>query len=129
VVKKTQTRKIMGVESPKETCEDSKCPFHGDIIPRGRTFVATVESSKMTRTAKVVWDRRNYIPKYERYEKRRSKVFAHNPPCIKAVEGDVVKIMETRPLSKGKNFVIIQKVKETGKAIKKVQEEEKETKK
>lgn len=34
----------------------------------------------------------------------------HNPDCVNAKEGEVVKIMECRPLSKTKNFVIIQKL-------------------
>jgi small subunit ribosomal protein S17 len=33
---------------------------------------------------------------------------AHNPPCINAKEGDVVKIAECRPLSKTKKFVVIE---------------------
>ena len=32
----------------------------------------------------------------------------HNTICINAKEGDIVKIMECRPLSKSKNFVIVE---------------------
>jgi ribosomal protein S17 len=62
----------------------------------------------MQKTANVGWERRHFLRKYERYEKRKSAVKAHNPPCINAKEGNVVKIMECRPLSKTKNFVIIE---------------------
>ncbi|MCF7866552.1 30S ribosomal protein S17, partial [Candidatus Woesearchaeota archaeon] len=55
----------------------------------------------------VEWERRKYIPKYERYEKRRTKVKAHNPEEIDAKVGDKVIIAETRPISKTKNFVVI----------------------
>ncbi|MBU1850224.1 MAG: 30S ribosomal protein S17, partial [Nanoarchaeota archaeon] len=63
---------------------------------------------KMHKTVTVEWERRKYIPKYERYEKRRSKVKAHNPNCIKAQEGDLVVIKEVRPISKSKNFVVME---------------------
>jgi small subunit ribosomal protein S17 len=48
------------------------------------------------------------MPKYERFEWRTGKYMAHNPPCINAVIGTKVKIMECRPLSKTKAFVVIE---------------------
>jgi len=53
--------------------------------------------------------RMHYIPKYERYEKRTSKYKAHLPPCIEVKEGDEVVIMECRPLSKTKSFVVVER--------------------
>ena len=93
---------------PKETCTDNVCPFHGSLRVHGRQFIGRVTSDKMSKTITVEWDRRRFVPKYERYAKARSKIKAHNPPCINAKEGDVVKVMETRPLSKTKNFVVMQ---------------------
>ena len=75
---------------------------------RGKTFVGKVVSAKMHRTVVVEWERKIPIPKYERFEKRRSKVAAHNPDEINAKEGDTVKIQETKPLSKTKNFTVIE---------------------
>jgi hypothetical protein len=49
------------------------------------------------------------IPKYERFSTKRTRLKAHNPDCIKAKEGDIVTIMETRPISKTKSFVVIKK--------------------
>lgn len=89
-------------------CADEKCPFHGHLKVRGRTFTGTVISDKMRNTVTVEWNRKVLVPKYERYVKKRSKVKAHNPECIAAVEGDVVKIAECRPLSKTKNFVVVE---------------------
>ena len=100
----------LDVEEPKEKCNDKNCPFHGSLKVRGRQFKGTVISSKMHSTATVEWSRTEYIPKYERYEKKRSKVKAHNPKCINAVEGDIVRIIGCRPLSKTKNFVIVEKI-------------------
>lgn len=79
---------------------------------RGRTFTGKVVSAKMHNTVVVQWERRVLIPKYERYEKRKSKVNAHNPETINAKEGDMVEIQETRPLSKTKHFVVTKIVSE-----------------
>lgn len=101
------------IESKTETkCKDRNCPFHGSLKTRGRIFTGTVVSDRMHRTVVVQWERRHYLPKYERYEKRRTKLKAHNPSCINAKEGDTVKIAECRPLSKTKNFVVIEKCKQ-----------------
>ncbi len=78
---------------------------------RGRKFTGIVTSDKMSKTVTVAWERRKYIPKYERYEKRRSKVKAHNPESINAETGDLVEIEETRPISKTKNFVVTKIIK------------------
>ncbi len=64
----------------------------------------------MQNTATIEWERRRYIPKYERYLKLKTKVKVHNPACINAKKGDIVKITECKPLSKTKNFVIVSKV-------------------
>lgn len=78
------------------------------ISLRGRSFVGTVISSKMQKTVTVEWERRHFLKKYERYERRRSRVKAHNPDEVSAQEGDIVKIVECRPLSKTKNFVVVE---------------------
>lgn len=103
--------KDIGIKNkvPNKTCDDQNCPFHGSLKLRRRTYFGTVTSSKAHRTATVEWPRVRYIPKYERYEKRRTKIHVHNPECISAEKGDYVKIVECRPLSKTKNFVIIEK--------------------
>ncbi len=98
------------LKAPSKKCDDVNCPFHGNIKLRGRSFTGIVTSTNMTKTATVEWTYKLFIPKYERHETRRSKIHVHNSPCIDAQVGDVVKIMETRPLSKTKNFVIIQKL-------------------
>ena len=97
------------VKKPEKACDDINCPFHGTLKIRGKTFTGTVISAKMMKTATVEWTRQHYIPKYERYQKKRSRVKAHNPLCIKAEEGDKVLIHECKPLSKTKRFVIVQK--------------------
>ncbi|MBI4149398.1 30S ribosomal protein S17 [Candidatus Woesearchaeota archaeon] len=88
-------------------CTDAHCPVHGEVLPRGRRFTGVVTSDRMSKTATVEWAGRKYLPKYERYIKRRTKVHAHNPECINARKGERVIIAECRPLSKTKHFVVI----------------------
>jgi len=99
-------------EENSAECNDKHCPVHGTLSVRGRAFVERVVSTKTHRTATVITEIKRNIKKYERYEKRRKKLHVHNPDCINAKKGDLVKIMECRPISKTKNFVIIEKVKE-----------------
>lgn len=91
-----------------KTCTDKQCPHHGSVRTHGRTFVGTVIEAKMQKTATVEWPRTRYLPKYERTATERSRVKAHNPGCIEAKKGDIVKIQECRPLSKTKTFVIVE---------------------
>ena len=98
----------LAVALPSQSCNDHRCPFHGSLTVRKRNFIGTVLSAKAQKSATVGWERRYYIPKYERYEKRRTKLKVHNPPCMNAKEGDIVRIIECRPLSKTKTFVVIE---------------------
>src|SRR5574341_2245546 len=80
------------------------------IRTRGRAFTGIVVDAKMQATATVEWPRRKYAGKYERYMTSRTRVKAHNPQNIDAKKGDIVKIVECRPISKTKHFIIIEKV-------------------
>lgn len=93
-----------------QKCDDPKCPFHGQLSVRGRVLEGIVVSDRMMKTITVQIERFHFIPKYERYERRTSKIHAHNPPCINAKVGDKVKIMECRRLSKTKSFVVVEKL-------------------
>ena len=108
-MKKQESRNIgLNLMPPKQKCEDKNCPFHGTIGVRGRKLTGTVTSTRMRRTAVIEFSRLYFLPKYERYEKRTSKLKVHNPDCINAKEGNIVNVMECRPLSKTKNFIIVQ---------------------
>ena len=110
--KMKQTERNIGyeVQTPKDVCDDKNCPFHGNIRVHGTTFVGTIVSDRMHKTVTVQWDRTNFVKKYERYETKRSKIMAHVPDCIKVKKGDIVKIAESRPISKAVNFVVIEKI-------------------
>jgi small subunit ribosomal protein S17 len=101
----------LDVQIPKQECGDVDCPFHGTLSVRGQVITGKVVSDRMDSTVVVGRDYLHYIRKYNRYEKRSSKLHAHNPPCINAKEGDMVKIAECRPLSKTKSFVVVEVLK------------------
>jgi small subunit ribosomal protein S17 len=98
------------VTPPDDSCNDSTCPFHGILPVRGQIIDGIVISNKMDKSVVVTKERLRFIPKYERYEKRSSNYTAHNPTCIHAQLGEKVKIMECRPLSKTKSFVVIERM-------------------
>ncbi len=95
------------VNLPTKTCDDQWCPFHGQLSVRGQILDGTVVSDKMQNSAVVKREYQRTIEKYERLEKRSSKIMVHNPPCLEARVGDRVRIMECRPLSKNISFVVI----------------------
>jgi small subunit ribosomal protein S17 len=98
------------VVAPEESCTDPFCPFHGTLAVRGQIINGIVVTSKMDKTAIIQREVRRIIPKYERYEKRTQNYAVHNPPCLNVQRGDIVRIMECRPLSKSKSFVVIEKL-------------------
>lgn len=105
-------KKTIGIDvkQPKDACDDKNCPFHANIGVRGRIFKGKIIKNPFQRTVTVEWERRKFIQKYERYEKRRTRVKAHVTPCIEVKQGDMVRIMESRPISKTKKFIIIEKL-------------------
>ena len=74
---------------------------------RGGTFVGRVVSTKMDKSATVRWEYAEKIPKFERYERRNTKISVHVPENVTLEEGDQVKVGETRPISKTKSHVVM----------------------
>ncbi len=101
-------------QSPKEvksgSCSDENCPFHGSLSTRGMTLTGRVVSDKMHKTVVVQIDYLQQFEKYKRFAKKRSKIHAHNPPCVAASKGTMVRITECKPLSKTVSFVVIEKL-------------------
>jgi len=90
----------------KLECNDPRCPIHGSIKVRGVELTGTVVSDKAKKTVIVEREYTRYMYKYERSLRKRSRIPAHNPECINAKVGDIVKIGETRRMSKTKSFVV-----------------------
>ncbi len=91
-------------------CTDKNCPTHGTLATRGAVLEGTVVSDKMQGTVIVERGRLVRVRKYDRYKKARSRIPAHNPPCIGAKVGDQVRIVECRKLSKTVSFVVTEKL-------------------
>jgi small subunit ribosomal protein S17 len=98
------------IKGSDRECNDPNCPFHGSLSIRGRVLEGKVTSDKMDKTVIVRRDFLHYVPKYKRYERRSSHIPTHNPPCVKASEGDRVKIAECRPISKTVSFVVVERI-------------------
>jgi|SRR3989344_3308874 len=96
------------VKLPNKKCDDQHCPFHKGLKVRGKLLSGRVTKLSSSKTCQIEFSRLFYLPKYERFEKRKTRIHVHNTPCIDVKLGDVVKIMECRPISKMKNFVIIE---------------------
>ena len=99
----------IGVKAPEKSCQDENCPWHGKLPVRGKVIDGKVVSSKTSSTAVVERGYPKFVPKYQGYERRKSRITAHNPPCINAKDGNSVLIAECRPISKTKSFVIVSK--------------------
>lgn len=104
--KRTKKKTVKKVEV---SCADRLCPKHGDrkLKLRGRTFEGIV-IRKLHGRVTIVFERMLKLPKYERYEKRRTKIHARLPDCMKdeVNVGDLIQIAETRPISKMIHFVV-----------------------
>jgi len=70
-----------------------------------RTATGSVVSNKMDKTITVLVERRIKHPLYGKYI-RRSKKFHADDPENKCQEGDLVTIVETKPMSKTKTWVL-----------------------
>ena len=66
-----------------------------------------VVSNKMDKTISVKVERRLMHPLYGKFVKRSNKFFAHDEENTCKV-GDIVRIMETRPLSKNKRWRVVE---------------------
>ncbi len=69
--------------------------------------VGIVTSNKMDKSIVVAVERKVKHPKYGKFVKKTTKFVAHDEKND-CQTGDVVKIMETRPLSKAKNWRLVE---------------------
>jgi small subunit ribosomal protein S17 len=81
-----------------------------------RTIVGKVVSNKMDKTIVVQVDRKIKHPLYGKYIRRSSKMYAHDDKNTCKV-GDVVKIGNSRPISKTKHWVLVEILEQAEKEI------------
>lgn len=74
-----------------------------------KQITGTIVSTKMQKTVVVKVDRLAKHPLYKKAVKRSKKYLAHDEIGVK--EGEKVKIVETRPISKRKRWEVVEVIK------------------
>ena len=72
-----------------------------------KTRIGVVTSNKMAKTITVAVERKVKHPIYGKFVKKTTRFHAHDEKN-EATVGDVVRIMETRPLSKTKRWRLVE---------------------
>ncbi|WP_029523392.1 30S ribosomal protein S17 [Persephonella sp. KM09-Lau-8] len=72
-----------------------------------KEFIGKVVSNKMDKTVVVAVERQLPHPLYGKRIKKTSKFYAHDPEN-KCQIGDIVRIRESRPISKLKRWVVVE---------------------
>ena len=75
---------------------------------KGKILKGVITSTKMKDSIVVSINLFKKHPKYGKYIKRQNKIMAHDEGN-KHKEGEVVEIIETRPISKNKKFRVLEK--------------------
>ena len=88
--------------SPEPTTSTSATPSRSSR----KTEIGVVTSDKMNKTRRVVVERLVPHPKYGKLMRRRTVCHAHDE-TNETHKGDMVEIMETRPLSKLKRWRVV----------------------
>ena len=74
----------------------------------GKILKGTVVSAKMKDTVVISIDSFKKHPKYGKFIKRQNKIMAHDFGNKHKV-GEVIEIIETRPISKNKRFKVLER--------------------
>jgi small subunit ribosomal protein S17 len=72
-----------------------------------KTRIGVVTSNKMTKTITVAVERKVKHPIYGKFVKKTTKFHAHDEKQEASI-GDLVRIMETRPMSKTKRWRLVE---------------------
>ena len=80
---------------------------------KGHRVVGRVISNKAAKTITVLVERKVRHPLYGKYVSKSTKLHAHDEKG-ECKEGDLVEIVETRPLSRTKRFRLVEVLKSAG---------------
>jgi len=75
-------------------------------VKKRKEYTGRVVSDKMDKSVVVAIDRVVVHPRYKKYIKRTRKLMAHDE-TNRCRLGDQVRVMETRPLSAKKHFLVL----------------------
>ena len=77
------------------------------IRPKKKTVIGTVVSDKMDKTVTIRWETRKRHPLYKKFVKEHMKIKAHDGKNEASI-GDLVKVVETRPVSRDKCWRVVE---------------------
>lgn len=78
-----------------------------NMLKKRKEYVGQVISDKMEKTVVVAIDRMVQDPRYKKFLKRTNRLKAHDEKN-EAHVGDRVKLIETRPISREKRWVVVE---------------------
>lgn len=90
------------------TKKTKSAPVETAAEPKGKVIAGVITSDKMNKTVVVKVDRYVKHEKYQKYYTISKKYKAHDEENAYKT-GDKVEIMETRPISKDKKFIVVGK--------------------
>ena len=79
------------------------------VNTRKKILEGVVVSDKMQKTVIVKVEKKLFHPVYKKLVKQVKKFKVHDPQSV-AKTGDLVRIIESRPLSKEKRFSLLEKI-------------------
>ena len=83
--------------------------MNSQIIKTGKTFIGEVVSDRMEKTITISLEYKRSHPIYNKIMTKHKKIYAENN--LNAKIGDIVKVRETKPISKLKRFVTLEIIK------------------
>jgi len=101
------TYRIWNIEIPFSNYQIVKLVKMSEERNLRKIRIGVVTSNKMTKTITVAVERKVKHPIYGKFVKKTTKFHAHDDKNECSI-GDVVKIMETRPLSKTKRWRLVE---------------------
>jgi len=93
----------------KQSKQQRSHPQGGNQSQNGKIFTGTVVSDKMQGTLVVTFDYKRKHPIYKKIIKKKHKIYVDNN--LNAKKGDIVRVRESRPLSKTKKFTTLKIIK------------------
>jgi small subunit ribosomal protein S17 len=100
-----------GLEPPSQSSEDLR-----NSLQKRRTMIGVVVSDKMQKTIVVMIDRRVRHSLYKKYVKKSRRFKAHDETNDAKI-GDLVSLLESRPLSREKRWVLKKVLRRAGQVV------------
>jgi small subunit ribosomal protein S17 len=113
---KAKTKKVTKAEAPKAEAKAEVAAAAAVQTSRRRTMVGTVVSDKMQKTIVVKVDRRVRHDLYKKYVTKSRRYKAHDEKNTARV-GDLVVVVEARPMSRDKRWALQRVVRRAGQTL------------